>query len=114
MMENVTNLQKIRELTGNNETLMRKYVNIFLSNSPQVMTELKEKIEGHELGAAKVLAHSLIPQVLYMGMEKEKQKLKEIEDLCLRDDALSEIKALYSEIELGLQAAYRELNAVAQ
>ena len=69
--ERVTDSQFLKQFTGGKPDKMQKYVNMFLENAPKLMASIDQGMEKGDYQAIKIAAHSLKPQLSYMGVKEE-------------------------------------------
>ncbi len=75
----VTDMQFLRQLTGGNEEKMRKYIGMFLENAPKLLKSIDNALLINDHATVKIAAHSLKPQLSYMGVKEEVSKIFLIE-----------------------------------
>ena len=69
----------LRTFTKNDAEKMKKYIKMFLSIAPNAVAEMELYNQQKNYDALKVNAHSLKPQISYMGIKELEQTIKEIE-----------------------------------
>lgn len=69
--EKVTDSQFLKQFTGGKPEKMQKYVNMFLENAPKLMSSIDQAMAKGDYPAVKIAAHSLKPQLSYMGVKEE-------------------------------------------
>jgi signal transduction histidine kinase/CheY-like chemotaxis protein/HPt (histidine-containing phosphotransfer) domain-containing protein len=77
--EIVTDMQFLQQFTGGNPDKLRKYVGMFLDNAPKLLESMERGLEAKDYNAVKIAAHSLKPQLSYMGVKEEISKIFLIE-----------------------------------
>ncbi len=75
----VTDLDFLQNFTGNDTARMRKYVSMFLGSAPAEMNAIRQSLAGQDWNALRAAAHSLKPQMVYMGVKSGEELLKTIE-----------------------------------
>jgi hypothetical protein len=110
MQKKVTDLSLISELTDNDPELMKKYIFIFLKNSPKAVHDLQQKIKEEDWVLVKQSAHAFKSQLSYMGMGNERKILDDIEEICAGKSDFPKIASLFSLVVISLEKAYQELN----
>ncbi len=68
MPDKVTDMHFLKQFTKNDLEKQRKYISMFLENAPKLVTQLHEGLESKNYEMIKVAAHSLKPQLSYMGV----------------------------------------------
>ncbi|OJW81303.1 MAG: hypothetical protein BGO69_04355 [Bacteroidetes bacterium 46-16] len=69
--EKVTDMQFLTQFAGGNKEKINKYVNMFLENAPRLLSNIQEALNLKDYPALKIAAHSLKPQLSYMGVKEE-------------------------------------------
>lgn len=67
----VTDMHFLKQFTNGNTEKMNKYIGMFLENAPRLLDNIFTGIAGKDYYAVKVAAHSLKPQLSYMGVKEE-------------------------------------------
>ncbi len=67
----VIDMQFLKQFTGGNTEKMHKYINMFLDNAPRLLDSIEEALKNKDYPALKIAAHSLKPQLSYMGVKEE-------------------------------------------
>lgn len=50
---------------------MQKYINMFLDNAPRLLQNIDDALASGDYASLKIAAHSLKPQLTYMGVKEE-------------------------------------------
>jgi signal transduction histidine kinase/DNA-binding response OmpR family regulator/Tfp pilus assembly protein PilF len=69
--DKVTDMLFLRQFTQNNADKMNKYIGMFLENGPRLLTNVGQSLEKKDYPSLKIAAHSLKPQLSYMGVKEE-------------------------------------------
>jgi len=69
--QKVTNMQFLKQFTGGDDGKVKKYVGMFLENAPKLLTNAEKALQAKDFQALKIAAHSLKPQLSYMGVKEE-------------------------------------------
>lgn len=77
--EHVTDMQFLRQLTSNNPDKQKKYIGMFLENAPKLLDSIDKALAIKDYPTIKIAAHSLKPQLSYMGVKEEISKIFLIE-----------------------------------
>jgi len=107
--EPVINLDFLRNFTGNDPVKIKKYVGMFLDRAPEQLREMKTHLGTQDWEEVKIIAHSLKPQMGYMGIKSLEQDLRTIEDYAGNKTRLEQLPALIQHLEVVLQKAFEEL-----
>ncbi len=63
-------LQYLSRFCKEDRSRMERYVNLYLNGSPEMFAELLANVEASDAEGLAVAAHSLRPQVNYMGAQR--------------------------------------------
>ncbi len=114
MQTQIINLDFLSEFTKSDRAKMRRYVEMYLRTAPKVITELQSHLDSNNLESLKLKAHSIKPQVQYMGISALKDVLAEIELAVNNKCETSELQLLVDRAnEIGSKAV-AELNEYLQ
>jgi|APTNR8051073442_1049403.scaffolds.fasta_scaffold68305_1 HPt (histidine-containing phosphotransfer) domain-containing protein len=75
----LTDLAFLTNFTKGDNAKMKKYINMFLDIAPKSVAEMEQYNADKDFDRLKVVAHSLKPQVSYMGIKHLETTIKEIE-----------------------------------
>lgn len=107
--DHVTDMQFLQQLTGNNVEKQHKYINMFLDNAPKLVNNLVQGLAAGDYQAIKIAAHSLKPQMSYMGVKEEVSQIFLLEQSAGETAHYSRIPELISNVQRVCEQAYREL-----
>ncbi|MBL7772788.1 MAG: tetratricopeptide repeat protein [Chitinophagaceae bacterium] len=107
--EHLTNLRFLSSFAGNNKDKEKKYVQIFLQNSPNLLAQIENGIRDADYGAIKIAAHSLKTQLNYMGVKEEISRVYELEKKAGDNYAISDLSELVTNLKLVCAKAFEEL-----
>ncbi len=71
MPEYVTDKDFLKSFTGGNPDRMRKYVKMFMENATKLLISMDLALQAKDYSAIKIAAHSLKPQLSYMGVKED-------------------------------------------
>ena len=77
--EHVTDMQFLKQFAGGNTVKMQKYIGMFLENAPKLLDSIDRGLATRDYPAIKIAAHSLKPQLSYMGVKEDVSKIFLIE-----------------------------------
>ncbi len=77
--EFVTDRQFLKTFTSGNNEKAKKYIGMFLDNAPRLLANMQAALEAKDYVSLKIAAHSLKPQLSYMGVPEETSKIFLIE-----------------------------------
>ncbi len=69
--EFVTDKDFLKQFTGGNPERMRKYVKMFMENATRLLISMDLALQAKDYGAIKIAAHSLKPQLSYIGVKED-------------------------------------------
>jgi HPt (histidine-containing phosphotransfer) domain-containing protein len=69
----------LREFTKNDPERIKKYIGLFLQHAPVMMQNIEKAFNEKNWSGVKSLAHSLKPQITYMGIKDAEILIREIE-----------------------------------
>lgn len=110
-MNDITNLSIIKNLTGNDRVKIIKYINMYLQYAPELLNSIKSNAQNQQWGEVKKAAHSLAPQLYYMGMEAVKLKVQRIEKNAADKSDLENIAEEIEAVETACNISFEELKA---
>jgi signal transduction histidine kinase/DNA-binding response OmpR family regulator len=73
--EQVTDMSFLQKFTAGNMDKQRKYVGMFLDNAPKLLDSIDRALPAKDYQAIKIAAHSLKPQMSYMGIKEDVSKI---------------------------------------
>ena len=113
----LTDLTFLRNLTGGQTDKIVKYLRMFLSGTPQSITQMEMYALSKDWSALKQTAHSIKPQLGYFGAKGSEELIKQIE---LQADSktdterlpvmISNFREQYEIISAELQQELNQLN----
>ena len=69
--EFVTDRNFLKQFTGGNPEKMQKYITMFLENAGKLLISMDQALAAKDYAAIKIAAHSLKPQLSYMGVKED-------------------------------------------
>ena len=106
----LTNLSFLEIYSGNNPALIRKLIQSFLDKTPAVLNQMEEQVNANDLFSLSRTAHTLKPQLSYMGIKRAEETTKEIEECAKEQKDIASIPQKMDELKQMLQQSYAELN----
>lgn len=91
-VQQLTDLNFLKSLAGNDESKQQKYIQMFLQNAPRLLDQLRDGIGNGDYQAIRSAAHSLKTQFNYMGVKEKHTHLQEIEGNASRYENLDWIR----------------------
>ena len=77
--DHVTDMHFLKQLTSDNPDKQKKYIGMFLENAPKLLDNIDKALIAKDYPTIKIAAHSLKPQLSYMGVKEEISKIFLIE-----------------------------------
>jgi CheY-like chemotaxis protein/HPt (histidine-containing phosphotransfer) domain-containing protein len=109
----VTDMTFLKQFTGGNTEKMNKYIGMFLENTPKLLSAVEQGIEKKDFQTIKVAAHSMKPQLSYMGVKEEMSHVFLIEQTAGEAAHFDHLPPLFAELKRVCEKAFEELRAVA-
>lgn len=106
----LTSLDYLFRFCKEDRARMERYVNMYLQGSPAMFQDLKAKMDAGDAEGLAVSAHSLRPQVNYMGAQRLFDLLTEIEQRARAEgaaacsSAVNEALAMNEQVSAELRA----------
>lgn len=69
--DKVTDMNFLRQFTNGNPDKMSKYIGMFLENGPRLLKNMEDALKTKDYQAIKIAAHSMKPQLSYMGVKED-------------------------------------------
>lgn len=107
----VTDMNFLRQFTGGNPDKQRKYIGMFLDNGPKLLQKIREALDAGDYESLKVAAHSMKPQLSYMGVKEEVSNIFLIEQTAGQSAHRESLPQLVARLELLCRKAFDELQA---
>ncbi|MEO6833552.1 MAG: tetratricopeptide repeat protein [Chitinophagaceae bacterium] len=108
--ERVTDKTFLKQFTGGKEDKIEKYVGMFLENAPRLLNHLDEGLKANDLGEIKIVAHSLKPQLTYMGVKEAVSNIFLIEQTAGGAGDIDKLPELIEHLHLVCKKAFAELS----
>ncbi len=109
----VTNRQFLNGFTNGNKEKVQKYIGMFLENAPRLLANMVAALDAKDLPAIKIAAHSLKPQLSYMGVKEEVSKVFVIEQLAGEAGHAHRLPGLIANLNRVCKKAFEELRTEA-
>src|ERR1017187_9319969 len=112
-MENkLTDLTFLKGLTGDDKVKLSKYINMFLKATPDMLFNIEKYYDEKDYESLRVTAHSLKPQLSYMGIKSLEETIKNIESNAGHNLNLETMPELISLLKTECNKAIAELQEV--
>ncbi|RYD53064.1 MAG: tetratricopeptide repeat protein [Sphingobacteriales bacterium] len=106
----VTDLTFLNGFANGNDEKITKYIRMFLSNAPRLLAEIRTGIATGDLKAVQIAAHSLKPQLSYMGVKEEISNIFLMEQTAGGAGISGTLPALLQNLQRVCEKAFQELN----
>lgn len=107
--QKVTDMQFLAQFTGGNPEKMEKYKGMFLQNGPRLLTNIEDGLRTGDYPAVKIAAHSMKPQLSYMGVKEEVSHIFLIEQTAGEQAHFDRLPALVEQLKKVCEKAFSEL-----
>ena len=108
----VIDMQFLKQFTGGNMEKMKKYVGMFLDNAPRLLANMQRALAEKDFGGIKIAAHSMKPQLSYMGVKEEVSHIFLIEQAAGEPAHQEQLPQLVLELQQLCTKAFEELTIV--
>lgn len=103
------NLDFLKNFTGNDTKKIVRYINMFLQSAPAAIQTMQKQLDLKDFTALKTTAHSLKPQLSYMGITSLKETILRIEEFAGEQKYPDKIQELIKTVETECNIAFDEL-----
>ena len=108
--DHVIDMHFLQQFTNGDAHKQYKYINMFLENAPKLLGQLEEGLAHKNYEAIKIAAHSLKPQLSYMGVIEEVSNIFMLEQSAGETAHHPLIPELIDNVARVCQKAFNELN----
>lgn len=110
--DQVTDMNFLKQFTGGNPDKQKKYIGMFLDNGPKLLEKIKTAFQEQDYESLKVAAHSMKPQLSYMGVKEEVSNIFLIEQSAGQTAHRENLPQLITQLEHLANKAFDELRQV--
>ena len=107
----ITDMQFLTQFTSGNAEKMHKYIGMFLDNGPKLLNTIREGLITKDFQAVKIAAHSMKPQLSYMGVKEDVSHIFMIEQSAGESAHFERLPALVNNLERVCAKAFEELRS---
>lgn len=107
--EQVTQMNFLAQFTAGNEEKKMKYIRMFLDNGPRLIRQVREALDTRNYAQLKIAAHSLKPQLSYMGIKEDDSRIFLIEQIADQPAHHDRLPDLVDYLEKICEKAFQEL-----
>jgi signal transduction histidine kinase/DNA-binding NarL/FixJ family response regulator len=111
--DRVTDRAFLLSFTGGKPDKVEKYIGLFLENAPRLLKNIDDALAANDLPALKIAAHSLKPQLTYMGVKEEWSHIFLIEQTAGEAGHAGKLPALIANLHKVCEKAFEELKHTA-
>ncbi|HTN46172.1 MAG TPA: tetratricopeptide repeat protein [Flavipsychrobacter sp.] len=108
--DKVTDMEFLQKFTAGNPEKMNKYISMFLENAPKLLATVNDSLIEKNLPAIKIAAHSLKPQLSYMGVKEDISNIFLIEQTAGEAGHTERLQPLIAQLNKVCDKAFQELN----
>lgn len=105
----LVDLEYLREISGNDADFIKEMLDMFLVQTPELMTELSEAISGGNFADIKAAAHKVKPTFAMVGRDDFRQAMQQIENLAKEEGDLLQIKVYYDSVNGKLPLLFKDI-----
>lgn len=113
-MSEIIDLTFLNSFTGGNQEKNSKYIKMFLQHAPALFGNIEAGLKNADWPFLKTSAHSLKPQISYMGIKSAEELIKSIERDAAEKTNLETISEKITTLKDILEKAYPELQKAIQ
>ncbi len=110
--ETVTDRMFLKQFTGGKPDKMQKYISMFLDNAPKLLSSIDAAMETKDYPSVKIAAHSLKPQLSYMGVKEEVSNILLIEQSAGSSSQQEKLPELIKLLKRVCAKAFEELKNI--
>lgn len=99
----------LRSFTKGDPEKIRKYIGMFLESAPQQLSLMEQYYAERNWPSLKVAAHSLKPQMNYMGITDLEHTIKDIEFMAGTETNVDSLPEKISYCRSGCELAFEQL-----
>ncbi len=103
------NLSKVHALSDGDNEFVMQIIDLFLSEIPEDLKEVKVGIEEKDYKKSHAFAHKIKPTLDLMGMNVAFEEILLVEDWAKNEGKRKEIKETYKSIKLQVDNAVKEI-----
>ena len=110
--DKITDMQFLRQFAGGNDEKMTKYVGMFLENGPKLLNTIEQSLQAKDYAAVKIAAHSMKPQLSYMGVKEDVSHIFLIEQTAGESAHYDRLPTLVVNLKRVCEKAFEELRNI--
>jgi hypothetical protein len=109
--DHVTDMAFLKQFTSGNVEKMNKYINMFLENAPRLLANIEDSLKVKDYSSLKIAAHSLKPQLSYMGVKEDVSHIFLLEQTAGESAHYERLPELVPPLKRVCDKAFEELRA---
>lgn len=110
--DKVCDMNFLKQFTQNDPVKQKKYIMMFLDNAPKLLVQVQEGLAKKDYEMIKIAAHSLKPQMSYMGVPEELSQVFLLEQSAGQNAHYKQVPALIENLQRVCKKAFEELNSL--
>jgi len=107
--DRITDMHFLKQLTNGNADKMNKYIGMFLENGPRLLENVEQGLMKQDYPTVKIAAHSLKPQLSYMGVKEDVSHIFLIEQTAGESAHYDRLPSLIATLKKVCNKAFAEL-----
>lgn len=110
--DNIVDTNFLESFTAGNKEKKNKYIKMFLNNGPRLLENINNSLENEDYEALRVAAHSMKPQLSYMGVKEEVSNIFLIEQSAANHAHYERLEELVDQLNHVCKKVFEELNLI--
>ncbi len=111
MPDKVTDRTFLKQFTAGNAEKQQKYIGMFLENAPKLLSNIDQGLAAKDYQTIKIAAHSLKPQLSYMGVKEDVSNIFLIEQSAGEKAHYESLPELVANLKRICDKAFAELRS---
>ncbi|MBS1771665.1 MAG: tetratricopeptide repeat protein [Bacteroidetes bacterium] len=107
--DKVTDMQFLNQFANGSQEKMNKYIGMFLENGPRLLTNIEQALATKDYPSLKIAAHSMKPQLSYMGVKEDVSHIFLIEQTAGESAHFDRLPTLVATLKQVCEKAFKEL-----
>lgn len=110
--EHIVDTSFLDSFTSGDEEKKEKYIKMFLVNGPKLLENINKSLIEENYEALRVAAHSMKPQLSYMGVKEEISNIFLIEQAASTNAHYERLETLIEQLNFVCEKAFDELSTI--
>ncbi len=107
--EHLTNLDYLRGVCNGDVDFMQEMINTFITKTPEMLLGMRESVQSSDWSQVGSIAHKLKPSITFMGIDRVKQLVKDIEESGKERKNIEELPGMVESLVTVCEAAIDDL-----